>query len=301
MKKIDVTINDLAALNKAKADLSEQILKQPLIQDLLIKDGLDAQLINKFPYVFKDYIENRRLCVGCKGIYECKQLKQGYYKAIYTDDYLSLDLKQCQYAINAQTSIAYKDLIKVNHMPESYQGLSLDRLDVKEESVLYQQLMMKITKWLKNPDKQGFYLCGDVGVGKSYLMAAMTNYMAMQGYKVGFVSLSLLMQNFKTAIQNKESYNDEIDKLMKLDFVVFDDIGSESITPWLRDEILFPILNYRMEQHKWTWFTSNDSQKTLHERFRNCGPKDDIKAKRIMERIQVLAKEIIMEGHNRRR
>ena len=40
---------------------------------------------------------------------------------------------------------------------------------------------------------------------------------------------------------------------------MLDDIGSESMTSWMRDEVLGRILNYRMHKGLPTFFTSNNN------------------------------------------
>lgn len=297
MKKVAIQIANPEELALKKQALIDQLMKQSAIQDLLIHQHMDAKLIYQEPFVFQKYLDNQALCVGCSSLKMCRQLKSGYHLKVQVDDYLSLDLVPCAFEMEDKAAHCYTKHIKINHLAQAYEDLSLEKMDVTKDN---QAVLFSVSNWLKEPVAKGFYLCGDVGVGKTYLCAVVLNFLAKKGYDVGFVSLATLMQQFKLAIQSKESYNQTLELLMNLDFVVFDDIGSESITPWLRDEILFPILNYRMEHHKWTWFTSNDTMATLYERFRNCGAKDDIKAKRIVERIRVLANETILKGKNRR-
>ena len=83
---------------------------------------------------------------------------------------------------------------------------------------------------------------------------------------------------------------------------MFDDIGAESVTSWLRDEILLPVFNQRMEQRRTTWFTSNESFVSLenHYMYNQKSEKEELKAVRIMERIKTLSKELKITGKNRR-
>ena len=38
---------------------------------------------------------------------------------------------------------------------------------------------------------------------------------------------------------------------------MIDDIGAEEVTPWVRDEVIGPLLHYRMVQELPTFFSSN--------------------------------------------
>ena len=80
--------------------------------------------------------------------------------------------------------------------------------------------------------------------------------------------------------------------MKRADFAVFDDIGAESVTSWLRDEVLLPIFNERMDRQKLTWFTSNENFSSLenHYMYNQKSDKEELKAVRIMERIKSLSK-----------
>ena len=95
----------------------------------------------------------------------------------------------------------------------------------------------------------------------------------------------------------------EITDIRLADFVVMDDIGAESCSAWVRDEVLMPILNWRMEHHKLTWFTSNEDQKSLHDHFAlsSGNREEEMKAVRLMERISTLAEYVYLSGKNRRK
>ncbi len=90
--------------------------------------------------------------------------------------------------------------------------------------------------------------------------------------------------------------------MKRADFAVFDDIGAESVTSWLRDEVLLPIFNERMDRQKLTWFTSNENFSSLenHYMYNQKSDKEELKAVRIMERIKALSKEMKITGKNRR-
>ena len=80
-----------------------------------------------------------------------------------------------------------------------------------------------------------------------------------------------------------------------VEWVIFADYsGSESLTPWSRDEIILMILDQRMEQQKLTCFTSNYSCQELHDKYtyENGRYPEKVAASRILERIQVLTCEI---------
>ena len=83
--------------------------------------------------------------------------------------------------------------------------------------------------------------------------------------------------------------------------LLLDDIGAENLTAWSRDEILGTILQYRMDEKLPTFFTSNLDMKQLEEHFSmTASGSDKLKARRIVERIHYLSKDIKLASENRR-
>ncbi|MDN6698719.1 MAG: primosomal protein DnaI, partial [Staphylococcus equorum] len=83
--------------------------------------------------------------------------------------------------------------------------------------------------------------------------------------------------------------------------LMLDDIGAEDITPWARDEVIGPLLHYRMVQELPTFFSSNLSFEELeyHLSVTRDGT-EKTKSARIMERIKTLSTPYFLEGKNYR-
>ena len=82
---------------------------------------------------------------------------------------------------------------------------------------------------------------------------------------------------------------------------MLDDIGGENNTSYIRDEILGPILQYRMVAKKPVFFTSNFSIEDLRKHLKETKEGiDDIKGDRIVERIRQLTSETYLAGENLR-
>ncbi|EPC73643.1 DNA replication protein [Lacticaseibacillus paracasei subsp. paracasei Lpp41] len=94
----------------------------------------------------------------------------------------------------------------------------------------------------------------------------------------------------------------KIDRIKRAQVLILDDIGAESISPWVRDDVLGIILQYRMQEKMPTLFSSNKSMEDLTASLAGTdrGNSEMLKAKRIMERIHFLAKEVQVGGENRR-
>ncbi len=78
--------------------------------------------------------------------------------------------------------------------------------------------------------------------------------------------------------------------------LLLDDIGAEHITQWSRDEVIEPIIQYRMDEKLPTFFTSNFDYDGLEKHFTING--ETVYAKRIIERIKFLSKEVQLRCKN---
>lgn len=147
----------------------------------------------------------------------------------------------------------------------------------------------------------GLYLAGDFGVGKTYLLGAIANELYARNVK------STLMHFPSFAVEMKNSIGDnnvleKVNKVKDAEILMIDDIGADSMSSWIRDEVLGVILQYRMQENLATFFSSNFSMKELegHLSVNAKGDLEPVKAARIMERIRYLSRQVIVSGENRR-
>lgn len=82
---------------------------------------------------------------------------------------------------------------------------------------------------------------------------------------------------------------------------MLDDIGAETQSAWFRDEVLGSILQYRMMEQLPVFFTSNfNLQELIGQLEETRGKVEQVKAKRIIERIKQVSNIVKIDGENRR-
>ncbi|RLK64125.1 primosomal protein DnaI [Atopobacter sp. AH10] len=196
------------------------------------------------------------------------------------------------------------DRVQTLFLPESLKKAHLSSIDICSERV---EVVDALTQFAEDFQKargfvKGIYLHGPFGRGKTYLLACLLHEVSLSGYRSALAHLPSLMVECKQRMNTVEGYGALLENLKTVDVLVLDDIGAEMMTPWTRDEILMPILQYRMQERKTTFFTSNLTMEELKEHFRLSSRGDDepLKAARLMERIQYLARPIALFGPNYR-
>ena len=247
------------------------------------------EAMNKTTHLL-DSLKEKKNCKECKGIYMCKNSYPGYLVVPeIKENNLYFTYKPCKY----QKQVYEKER-------EQNKKIRMKDIDMKDKKQL------PVIKWLDNfyeeydltKSMKGLYLHGSFGSGKTYLISALLNELHdTKNASVEIVYFPDLLRSLKDF--DDFSYN--MNRFMKTDLLLIDDIGAEKVTEWGRDEILGTILQERMNEHKTTFFTSNLNLKELEEHLSisNSGV-DKVKSRRIIERIKQLTTDIELIAENKR-
>ena len=130
----------------------------------------------------------------------------------------------------------------------------------------------------------------------------MLNELAKKGKRIGIIYYPEFLRSLKEAFNDNDEYKRKFNYIKKVDMLLLDDIGAETVTEWCRDEVLGTILQYRMEEKLPTFFTSNLTVDELEQHLAVTKAEVDIlKARRIIQRIRQLTNEITMVSVNLRK
>ncbi|MCO6018113.1 MULTISPECIES: primosomal protein DnaI [Carnobacterium] len=190
-------------------------------------------------------------------------------------------------------------------MPKDVRNATLAKFELTDERrEAVSEALDFIDSYLSDPKgfHKSLYLQGSFGVGKTYLLGALAHELAKNGYASTLMHFPSFAVEMKQSI-GKNDMSEKLDMVKKSAILMLDDIGADSMSSWIRDDVLGVILQYRMQEQLPTFFSSNFDMKQLeneHLRTSQRGEDEPLKAKRIMERIRYLAKEIKMTGKNRR-
>lgn len=169
-----------------------------------------------------------------------------------------------------------------------------------------QELVEAMTRFVEqyqiNPHQaQGYYVYGPFGVGKTFILGAFANQLALKGHSVAMIHFPIFLNELKSTFKDNTTQS-VIDEVKEVDILIIDDIGAETFGTWSRDDVLAPIIEFRMNEALPTFFTSNFDMKSLERQlsYTKEGNDEPVKAQRLMERIKFLSKELSLDGPNLR-
>lgn len=281
---------------KALEDSYKEACKDQQFKRLIKTIEVDNDTAMKYTSSLQNTVCELNNCADCPGLIYCKNRLEGHVLYPEKKDNRILFLyAPCKY----QKEMKKKEEEAVSR-DKDILNASLKDVDKDKERI-------EVIKWIKafydNYEKtgknKGLYLHGNFGCGKTYLISALFNELSKKRVSSEIVYYPELLRDIKSDF---DSYADRIDYLENVDLLLIDDIGAEKITEWSRDEILGTILQKRMNNYKTTFFTSNLDMEALQQHLRiNNYSDDEMKARRIIERIKQLTDDIELIGENKRK
>lgn len=248
------------------------------------------------------FVREQGNCARCGGLETCKNIFPGHCSELVGyETYIDLKMKKCSRLEAYEGMKKRQELFKSHKIPKSVLSSTFDTIDYDERSDVIMQALEYCDLFQKGIPKHGLYLHGNFGVGKSHIAAAIANYLTDLGIDCFMVYVPDFVQEVYQSIQ-KGTTHQLVDAVKQVKVLILDDIGAENLNPWIRDEIFGSILQHRMAEELTTIFTSNLSLDELQEHltYTNKGGRDELKAKRIMERIKHYVKPLEVPGRNRR-
>jgi len=157
--------------------------------------------------------------------------------------------------------------------------------DYQKEAVDYaRQTILNKDKFMK-----GLYLYGPNGTGKSFLLSGLANELTKQNIDVIYAFVPDLIRTLKGAISTNQ-LEKRINILKRTKVLILDDLGGENMSAWFRDEILLPVIHYRLNANLMVHISSNVTFKELAEGMMLNKDNDSIRVMRIIKRISDLTK-----------
>jgi primosomal protein DnaI len=307
MEKINQTLKRLSLnenFQKRYEKMKQEIYSDPHITAFINqnRDRLTNEVVEKNLIKLFEYSSQSKECEKCSDLQHCVNMMKGYQpQLVINRQSIDIEYHRCPRKVVFDDRQKNEKLIQSLYVPRdilqaSFADIHLEgRMDAVDSAVQF------LEKYQSGIRIKGLYLHGKFGVGKSYLLGAIANELAEKGISSMIVYFPELVREFKASIGD-QTLNSKIEAIKKVPILMLDDIGAETMSSWLRDEVLGPIMQFRMLENLPTFFTSNFNYEELehHLTYSQRGEEEKIKARRIMERIRYLTEAVEVGGPNRR-
>lgn len=262
-------------------------LKDEKFTNLVNQLDASEDLLMKYTSRLQDCSIECNNCKSCKGLMECRNKVKGFVLTpIKNNNVINFSYIGCNYTRKEE----YKDNVVLFDVSKEIKNASLANVytnDVNRVDIL-KKIKNYYSAFFTDKREKGIYLHGSFGTGKTYIISALLNELAKKNVKSTIVHVPELLRGLKESFSS--DYRDRFWTLKTTPILLLDDIGAEYLTAWGRDEVLEPLLHYRMNENLPTFFTSNLNMEELEKHFIISNTTIDmINARRIIERIKKLS------------
>jgi DNA replication protein DnaC len=144
-----------------------------------------------------------------------------------------------------------------------HEGLQADELKSLQKAI-------KAAHAFAEKPRGWIVLMGGFGSGKTHLAAAIANYRAGLGDPPLFVMVPDLLDHLRATFSPGSSvaFDRRFDEIRTASLLVLDDLGTQSMTPWVREK-LYQLFNYRYNAELPTVITTSDTLDDMDARIRS--------------------------------
>ena len=158
----------------------------------------------------------------------------------------------------------------------------------------FENLMPK--RGMPEPGRNGLFIAGPAGTGKTHIAAAIANQLIHQGRPVICMTMiDLLARIRKTFNRDGVDESTVLNIYKTVPLLIIDDIGKEPPTEWAISTI-YNIINGRYEAYLPTIVTTNYDDKALVERMTPKTSGDSVTAEATIDRLMEMCIGIVMTG-----
>lgn len=134
----------------------------------------------------------------------------------------------------------------------------------RNSALLLRDYLQTYVEAFPHTPKNNFMLCGQTGLGKSFLLGCTASALMTRGFSVKLVTAYHLMELFHAQHMGESEC---MRSLIGTDFLAIDDLGTEPVYRNITIPYLFTLLNERSLQQKHTAVATNLSPDVLVERY----------------------------------
>ena len=296
MEKIDKFLN-----SKISTSIKQNYIKaleDEAFRRLITQYKIDEEVGMKYTSRLMDSSKEHTNCSNCPSLAACSNSVRGFcLTPKQNKNTINFSYDMCKYLKKEE----YIENVQIFDVAKDIKNASIKNIYTNDKNriEIIKAIKNFINEYKKGTNPKGIYLHGSFGSGKTYLISALFNELAKSGTTSVIIHTPELLRSLKDSFST--DYSEKFYLLKHTPLLLLDDIGAEYLTAWGRDEVIEPILQYRMDEELPTFFTSNFTILELEKHFTTASNSiDKVKARRIIERIKQLSVEVELISKNLR-
>lgn len=296
MEKIDKFLN-----SKISTSIKQNYIKaleDEAFRKLITQYKIDEEVGMKYTSRLMDSSKEHTNCSNCPSLAACSNSVRGFcLTPKQNKNTINFSYDMCKYLKKEE----YRENVQVFDVAKDIKNASIKNIYTNDKNriEIIKAIKNFINEYKKGNNPKGIYLHGSFGSGKTYLISALFNELAKSRTTSVIIHTPELLRSLKDSFST--DYSEKFYLLKHTPLLLLDDIGAEYLTAWGRDEVIEPILQYRMDEGLPTFFTSNFTILELEKHFTTASNSiDKVKARRITERIKQLSVEVELISKNLR-
>lgn len=296
MEKIDKFLN-----SKISTSIKQNYIKaleDEAFRRLITQYKIDEEVGMKYTSRLMDSSKEHTNCSNCPSLAACSNSVRGFcLTPKQNKNTINFSYDMCKYLKKEE----YRENVQIFDVAKDIKNASIKNIYTNDKNriEIIKAIKNFINEYKKGNNPKGIYLHGSFGSGKTYLISALFNELAKSGTTSVIIHTPELLRSLKDSFST--DYSEKFYLLKHTPLLLLDDIGAEYLTAWGRDEVIEPILQYRMDEGLPTFFTSNFTILELEKHFTTASNSiDKVKARRIIERIKQLSVEVELISKNLR-
>ena len=252
--------NDIIIDSSALKQMEDEVFSNLKALKYLRSLGLNDDTIKANITKVYDFSLDMKNCKDCRGTKFCtKDPKYLVSSVTFKNGVVDRNIIPCKKYLEFAN---FKKRFLVYDFEEGW----LENVILKDVSNIRSKNKMEVLKIYQNAvegiRQRWIFLKGSIACGKSFY-AATLSVDAAKSRAFETICFINVPDRFKQlsdlAFTKNPDFNEELEKYKTAEFLVLDDFGNEFKSDFVRDNILFPILTYRVKNRLFTIITSNYS------------------------------------------